>query len=151
MTRLGIVGSEAAKFTAMTEAAARAKIRELCRGASAVVSGACHLGGVDRWAVEEAAALGLTTAEFPPKSLGWPDYRARNILIAEASDIVHVIVPRELPPDYAGMRFSHCYHCNIADHVKSGACWTAKYAERQLGRAACWHIIAPDGSVDSSW
>ena len=153
---LGIVGSEAAKFTPVTEAAARALIRELCGALSrfegdTVVSGACHLGGIDRWAINEAAVLGFDTLEFPPASQSWPHYRARNIQIAEASDIVHVITLRELPPDYRGMRFASCYHCKTASHVKSGACWTAHYAERHFGKAACWHVIAPDGAVSSSW
>ena len=148
---LGIVGSEAAKFTPVTEVAARGIICDLCENGDEVVSGACHLGGVDVWATEEARALGLNVREFPPASQSWPHYRARNIQIAEASDIVHVITVRELPPDYRGMRFASCYHCKTAAHVKSGACWTAHYAERQLGKAACWHVISPEGVVSSSW
>ena len=153
---LGIVGSEAAKFTPVTEAAARALIRKLCEPLShfegdMVVSGACHLGGIDVWAADEANALGLDVREFPPASQSWPHYRARNIQIADASDIIHVITVRELPPDYTGMRFASCYHCKTAAHVKSGACWTAHYAERQFGKSACWHVIAPDGGVSSSW
>lgn len=150
---LGIVGSEAAKFTPVTEAAARALLRRLCGAVDVdgVVSGACHLGGVDVWAIEAAKALRLKYHEFKPASLAWPAYKARNIQIAEASDVVHVVTLRELPSSYTGMRFRRCYHCGTDTHVKSGACWTAKYAERQLGKAACWHVIAPDGVVMSSW
>ena len=149
---LGIVGSEAAKFTPVTETAALALIRKLCdESVDGVVSGACHLGGIDVWAAEEALKLGCVVREFPPASRQWSEYRARNVKIASASDVVHVITVRELPPDYTGMRFARCYHCKTAAHVKSGACWTAKYAERQLGKAACWHVISPDGVVSSSW
>jgi len=54
---IGIVGHETAKFTAETEAKARAIIRHLLdhEGTDDVlVSGGCHLGGIDIWAEEEA-------------------------------------------------------------------------------------------------
>jgi len=38
------------------------------------------------------------------------------------------------------MRFPFCYHCKSNLHVKSGGCWTAKYAER-LGKPAKWHLV----------
>lgn len=151
--KLGIIGSEGAKFTDVTEAAARLLIDKLVSPDEVreVISGACHLGGIDVWAIEVAKALGCSTREFPPKSLSWPHYRARNIQIAEASDVIHVITLAELPPGWTGMRFDGCYHCKTRDHVKSGACWTARYAERTFGHAGCWHVIAADGSVKSSW
>jgi hypothetical protein len=31
------------------------------------------------------------------------------------------------------MKFDLCYHCGTKDHVKSGGCWTVKYA-RKLGK-----------------
>lgn len=134
---LGIVGHEAAKFTAETEGLARAAIRaHLARDFSCtgVVSGACHLGGVDVWAIEEAKKLGLTTREFPPANRSWEQgYKARNILIAEVADKVISIVVKVLPPGYTGMRFKLCYHCKTDSHVKSGGCWTAHYAAR-LGK-----------------
>lgn len=129
---VGIVGHEAAKFTARTEAQARAIIRYLLSPQDAVaVSGHCHLGGIDIYTEEEAAALGRQTLIFPPKTLRWADgYRPRNLQIAVASDIVHCLVVAEYPPDYNGMRFSHCYHCNTSDHIKSGGCWTARRARQ---------------------
>ena len=142
MPHIGIVGHEAAKFTPDTEAAAREIIRMLLESPDAVVvSGHCHLGGIDIWAEEIADALGREKLIFPPKNLRWSGgYKERNILIAQNSHIVHCIVVATLPAGYDGMRFEGCYHCNTPDHVKSGGCWTAKYA-RRLGRQAQWHIV----------
>jgi len=113
------------------------------------VSGACPLGGVDVWAKQIADAIGKPFEEFPPKTNEWATgFKPRNLQIAEASTEVHCIVVAELPASYRGMRFAQCYHCNATNHVKSGGCWTAKQAMR-MGRRACWHIIAPDGSVTS--
>ena len=133
---LGIVGCEAAKFTPATEAAARVAIRELIRRyrVQRVVSGHCHLGGVDIYAVEEARAMSVDVTEFPPETLSWSSgYKPRNIAIAHASDHVACITVKTLPPGYTGMRFRLCYHCGTADHVKSGGCWTVKYA-RKIGK-----------------
>ncbi len=48
---VGIVGSEAAKFTAETEEAAKAVIADLLTrpGVTGYSSGHCHLGGIDTW------------------------------------------------------------------------------------------------------
>lgn len=130
---LGIVGHEAAKFTAETEQAARNSIHWAIEyfEATKVVSGRCHLGGIDIWAIEEARALGLEVEEFPPKNLRWFDgYRERNIAIAENSDAVVCIVVKQYPQGYKGMRFDYCYHCGTNVHVKSGGCWTVKHARR---------------------
>ena len=63
---LGIVGSEQAKFTPETEECARYQILslivELCP--SLVVSGECHLGGVDTYARESAQLLGIPFKGF---------------------------------------------------------------------------------------
>lgn len=131
--KLGIVGSEGAKFTKVTERAARIAIRRLLTDpqVSLVVSGGCHLGGIDIWAVEEARKLSLPTQEFVPKLHQWSGptgYEARNLQIAETSDKVVCITVRELPADYRGMRFDWCYHCRTGAHVKSGGCWTMKQA-----------------------
>lgn len=144
--RVGIVGHEAAKFTPETEARTRALIRTLLTPDDVVVSGGCHLGGVDIWAEEEYRAVtGKEPVVFKPTRLAWSGaggFQDRNIKIAEGSDIVHVIVVAELPASYTGMRFPNgCYHCKMAkDHVKSGGCWTARYALK-IGRQAQWHII----------
>jgi hypothetical protein len=147
--RIGIVGSEQAKFTPLTERAARAFIRRLLTrpGVSAVVSGACHLGGVDSYAREEGEAIGRAVFEFAPAVRSWSDgYKPRNAKIASASDHVVCITVRELPASYEGMRFPLCYHCKVATHVKSGGCWTVNEAIR-LGKGGYVYVIEPDGRV----
>lgn len=130
--KLGIVGSEAAKFTRLTEQAARAQIRRLFTpDVELVGSGACHLGGIDVWAIEEARAAGLPVMEHKPKTLEWvTGYKPRNLEIARQYDRVVCITVRELPPGYRGMRFDWCYHCKTGAHVKSGGCWTVKEARK---------------------
>lgn len=142
MYSLGIVGSEAAKFTPETEARARVLIRNLLTipGVTSVVSGACHLGGIDAWAAEIGRELGLYVVEYAPARLSWTHYKARNIRIAEQSDEVHCITLAKLPEDYAGMRFKLCYHCGVSTHVKSGGCWTMLRA-RAMGKAGVLHVI----------
>lgn len=158
--KVGIVGNEGAKFTPTTEEAARRLIRLLLAAPEAVlVSGHCHLGGIDIWAEEEAEALGRDTIIYPPENLRWVPrgYRERNIRIARDSDTLANIVVAEYPPDYAGMRFESCYHCkdrrpNPVPHVKSGGCWTARRA-RSMGKQALWYVISADGKAvaDASW
>lgn len=131
--RLGIVGAEAAKFTTLTEAKAKDKIRQWIETykPTLIVSGHCHLGGVDIWAEEIAAEYEVPTLIFPPFQFNWSQgYKPRNLKIAENSDFLICVVVKEYPPNYKGMRFSHCYHClknsqgDWPTHVKSGGCWT---------------------------
>lgn len=136
---LGIVGAEGKKFTAESEELARMAIRGAIKSlkATAVCSGACHLGGIDIWAVEEATALQRSTIEYPPTVHKWAvkgGFMERNIMIAKTSDVVICFVPVSLPPDYkpGGWEF-YCYHCGTDAHIKSGGCWTTKYA-RSLGK-----------------
>lgn len=141
--RVGIVGSEASKFDARTAELARREIHDflLHVGAETVISGACHLGGIDIWAIEEAQRLGLETIEHAPRIRSWSapgGFRDRNLAIARGSDIVLCVTVRTLPPSYRGMRFDGCYHCldRTPPHVKSGGCWTAwRCAHR------AWRII----------
>ena len=145
MLYLGIVGHEAAKFTPEGEAQARTIIDLLLTSnvlhPITVVSGHCPLGGIDIWAEEEAARLGVPRLIYPPRTNSWSSgYKPRNIQIAARSDIVHNIVVDRLPDTYRGMRFTSCYHCDTTTHVKSGGCWTAKHAQK-LGKAAKWHIV----------
>lgn len=138
--RLGIVGHEAAKFTLLGEVNARRHIWQLIveHKPSHVVSGRSPLGGVDIWAEEEAAFLEVPTLIFPPKTNNWHDgYKPRNLAIAGNSDKVAVILADKYPPDYRGMRFNFCYHCNTAEHIKSGGCWTAK----QCKGGGLWIIV----------
>ena len=136
---IGIVGSEGAKFTPETEQKARAIIRELIVPYDLVISGKCHLGGIDIWAVEEAEKLHKAFKEFPPAEKNWGAFKARNILIAKTSDVVYCITLKTLPEGYRGRGWEkYCYHCDTKEHVKSGGCWTVKYA-RGLGKQG--HIL----------
>jgi hypothetical protein len=142
---VGIVGHEAAKFGSSAEAAAKLVIRELLAPADAVlVSGHCHLGGIDIWAEEIAIETGRYDPKLihPPATTAWENgYKPRNLLIARDSDVVHCLVVDRLPPTWTGMRFPLCYHCGTKDHVKSGGCWTAK-----RGKVGMWHIIQQDAA-----
>lgn len=146
---LGIVGSEQAKFTPETERAARLLVQELIikHAATKVVSGGCHLGGVDIYAREESDRMNVEFEEFLPAFHRWEGgYKQRNMKIAQVSDFVVCITVRDLPPTYRGMRFerggkSVCYHCKtIGDHVKSGGCWTVKYA-KSLGKQTAVLVV----------
>ena len=129
--RIGIVGSESAKFTPETEAKARAIIRRYTVPGNHIVSGKCHLGGIDIWAIEEAVAAGNSFTEYPPAQLLWEAYKVRNILIAQNSDLVICITVKVLPPGYRVRGFEkYCYHCQTDTHIKSGGCWTVKYAKK---------------------
>jgi len=67
-------------------------------------------------------------------------YKARDVDIGRASDEVHVVVGKDYPPGYRGRRFPFCYHDGRTDHVKSGACWTAKQAAK-MGKPTLLHIV----------
>lgn len=131
---IGIVGAESAKFTQYGMEQARGIIRTLLAPADAVlVSGHCHLGGVDIWAEEIADELGRAKLIYPPARLQWEGgYKQRNLLIARQSAIVHCIAVDFLPMRYTGMQFATCYHCveyNNPPHIKSGGCWTMHRAK----------------------
>lgn len=139
---VGIVGHEAAKFTPETEARAKALIRRALSGATAVVSGGCHLGGIDIWAEEEADRLGIPKIIHLPKRQTWSGgYKERNLLIAQDSDVLHNIVVDRYPASYSGMHFDYCYHCKTSDHIKSGGCWTMHRA-KTLGKPVHLHTIS---------
>jgi hypothetical protein len=140
---VGVVGSEAAKFTSETEAQAKHLIRTLLYkpDVTGFSSGHCHLGGIDIWCEEIGIELSLKPFIFAPKSQNWTfGYKPRNELIAQTSNEVHCITVKELPANYKGIRFPLCYHCGTTDHVKSGGCWTMKYAQR-IGKPGYLHII----------
>lgn len=132
---IGIVGSEASKFTPIKEIEIKSFLAGLISssGIDGVASGECHLGGIDIWAKEECLRQGKVYKGFPPEVLQWDPpgkigYMQRNIQIADASDEVVCLTVRELPATYVGMKFDFCYHCKTNAHVKSGGCWTVKYA-----------------------
>ena len=150
--KVGIVGSAQDKFVPETERKAREIIREILLSAEkpvTVVSGRSPLKGVDIYAEEIAAELGIPTDIKAPKTHSWDGdygYKARNLDIARDSDKVHVVVVKEYPPGYSGRRFASCYHCermpgnDPRGHKKSGGCFTAMQAKR-MGKRAVWHII----------
>ena len=136
--RLGIVGHAEEKFTPATRVAAMAAILELIKrhDAKTIVSGHSPMGGVDIYAEEIGRELGLELDIKTPRQNRWEGeygFRARNLDIARCSDLVAVVVVRELPPDFEGKHFPHCYHCKDRNppHVKSGGCWTAWKAARR--------------------
>ncbi len=141
--RIGIVGHGEDKFTLETQVKAKQLIYTLLKKGDTVVSGHSPVGGVDIWAEEIGRELECKLDIKSPQTHSWGGkygYKERNLDIAGSSDIVHVIVVKEYPPNYKGMRFDSCYHCHMRDHVKSGGCWTAKQAY-QMGKPVKWHII----------
>ncbi len=155
--RVGIVGSEQAKFMPETERKARDIIDSIIGrpGVRGVVSGGCHLGGVDIFAEEQTEAHNtfaeprdhIDFIEHLPRTLSWPGYKSRNLAIVRDSDEVHCITVARLPVSYTGMEFPCCYHCVRAGlefaerpHIKSGGCWTMHQA-RKLGKTGVLHIV----------
>jgi hypothetical protein len=144
--KIGIVGSEGIKFTPIGEARARDAIQSILRDndTDTVVSGHCHLGGIDIWAEEEGLKLGLKLEIYPPRDLTWSGgFKPRNLQIAHNSDIIYCITVDDLPDNYTGMRFKGCYHCEKSndgfkgDHIKSGGCWTVLQAIKK-GKVGRW-------------
>lgn len=128
---LGIVGSEEAKFTPEAKARALLVIEDLYMDyrPEVIVSGGCHLGGIDIWAAEFGKQHDLGVMEFLPKTKNWEGYKNRNLLIAEYSDVVVCITVKDLPPGFKeGGWERYCYHCKTDAHIKSGGCWTVKEA-----------------------
>lgn len=147
--KVGVVGAEASKFTELGELRARKVIRKLLREGDVVISGGCHLGGIDQWAVEEAEALGLETIEYKPKIKRWSGgYRERNLKIAHTSEYLICIVVNKLPKGYNGRVFDLCYHCKTKDHIKSGGCWTM-WKAKELGKEILLVMVYNDG--EKSW
>lgn len=138
---IGIVGSEAAKFTPETEAKAKSAIRAILHPRDVVISGGCHLGGIDIWAAEIGREMRLPVKEYVPSKLKWEGgYKERNRQIARESDWLVCITLKTLPDSYTGMRFKLCYHCRSDTHVKSGGCWTMKIA-KSLGKRTMLIVI----------
>jgi hypothetical protein len=143
---LGIVGSEAAKFTTITERIARGIIRKEIIEHKAlqplwVVSGACHLGGIDIWAIQEAEELWCNYIEYPPAKLRWKGgYEDRNLKIARRSHRVICITVKSLPDSFKGPRYVYCYHCKTSTHIKSGGCWTVKKA-KEMDKETAVYVV----------
>lgn len=138
---VGVVGSEGAKFTELGHQRAVQLITSLLTPGDVVVSGGCHLGGIDIWAEEIADLFGFQKIVFKPKELSWSGgYKPRNLLIAQHSDIVHSITIDKFPAEYVGMKFPYCYHCKTEGHIKSGGCYTMKQAVK-LGKQGKLHVV----------
>jgi len=137
--KIGIIGNAADKFTPELKELAERVIKDILadfKPGDVLVSGRCPLGGVDVWAEEMAKAMGIPTDIKVPKQHRWDaeyGFKQRNIDIAKESVHLWVIVVEEYPEGYVGRRFKGCYHCGTSDHVKSGACWTAKQADKVYG------------------
>lgn len=141
ISSLAIIGHAQDKFTSHAESLAYQAIYELITHyqPSIIISGGCHLGGVDIYAEHVANALSIPTRIYKPARLSWSGgYRERNLKIAHNSSLVAVVVVESYPLAYTGQRFNGCYHCGNRNppHIKSGACWTAKHSRR-----AIWRII----------
>lgn len=140
--RIGIVGNGTDKFTQLGRERAEQLITDILEDADVMVSGHSPVGGIDIWAEEIATIMGVALDLKIPEIQQWNPpggygYKARNLDIANDSDIVHVILADVYPEEYTGMRFDGCYHCGMAtDHVKSGGCWTGHRAAN-----AEWHIV----------
>lgn len=147
MRRIGIVGCGEDKFTLESKEIARRTIRELLmkellmEKELIVVSGHSPMKGIDILAEEVAKELGLKTEIYAPEVNQWEDlvdteddedgnykgmrrekgFKSRNIQIAEASDVLYVIVAKEYPSNYVFQPWElrdclkdgkpFCYHC----------------------------------------
>ena len=142
LVKLGIVGHAQEKFTFGTELKARQEIEKAIKhhNPEVVISGRSPMGGVDIYAEEIAAKLGVPTKIYQPEIHKWDGsyagkigFKQRNLQIAEHSDVVLVVVLKTLHPSYKGMKFNGCYHCGTRnpEHVKSGGCWTAWKCRKQ--------------------
>lgn len=142
--KIGIVGNGSDKFTEIGESRARNLICEIVEAYpdATFVSGASPMEGIDIWMEEITYGYDKEPDIKEPKQHQWNaeyGYKQRNLDIAD-SDVVVVIVVNHYPLEYTGQRFPCCYHCQTNNHVKSGACWTAKQALRK-GHQAKWFII----------
>ena len=149
--KIGIIGHGTDKFTFTGKIRAFALIRKILvddivkdlKPKPTLVSGHSPVGGIDIWSEEVSKLWNIKMDLKVPKQKTWNStygYKQRNLDIAKDSDELHVILVDKYPEDYKGMKFNKCYHCNSDKHIKSGACWTAKQAEK-LGKKVYYHII----------
>jgi hypothetical protein len=145
--KVGIIGHRADKFTDFSRSKAVVKIYEILRTmkeGDVLISGRCPMGGIDLLAEQRAIVSGIKLDIKAPRQYKWDaeyGFKQRNLDIARDSDVLYVILVDKYPPNYIGRRFKKCYHCNTSDHVKSGACWTAKQAER-MGKKVVRIVIS---------
>ena len=111
-------------------------------------------GWIDIWAEEIADEMGIEKFIYKPDVFSWSGriisgiwhdgFKDRNLKIVLKSDVVYNISLSEYPSEFDGMKFTHCYHCNINDHVKSGGCWTAKKAKEETKYSLFLPKISPN-------
>jgi hypothetical protein len=176
--RIAIVGAEESKWSKEQQRKVKQTIKQILGSALELfkpddvilVSGHCPKGGVDIWAEEIAKELGIKTEIYAPEVNQWEDekmiehgvgysqvykirkgYKSRNILIAEACDILYDIEPAHsckyckgkgfiitTLPDYRISTTENfvlrrkCKYCE-SDGAYSDGTWTLKYA-RKLGK-----------------
>jgi hypothetical protein len=143
--KVGIIGHGTDKFTADGVTKAKEIIYSILnnKDVSAMISGHSPVGGIDIWAEEIACRLNVPLELKIPKQRRWNaeyGYKQRNLDIAKCSDVLYVILVVKYPSYYKGMKFNMCYHCGTSEHVKSGACWTAKQA-RKLGKKVIYYLV----------
>lgn len=151
----GIVGAGKDKFSLVAAKAVKELIYLLVSDSrvTGVTSGHSPKGGVDIWAEETAERVHRPAFIFAPRIQNWEQgYKPRNIRIAIKCDELHNIVAESYPESFSGRRFNSCYHCadcsseHIDRHVKSGGCWTMRYAQRHNKRAFLY-IVTQEGKV----
>jgi hypothetical protein len=148
---VAIIGNGSDKFTPASRIRAFRAIRRILddHPDAVIVSGRSPVGGIDVWAEKIAVEMGFDTLIFEPEIHAWDGkmgFRERNLRIAEASDVVYILVAKDYPPGYKGRRWDFCYHCDREDnldyfiHVKSGACWTG-WKAREMNKEVHWIVI----------
>jgi hypothetical protein len=145
MIKKGVIGSGSDKFTSLGALRAFMRIREILDKPCILVSGHSIKEGIDIWSEDIFRELypDITPEIKAPLQEKWDapyGYKARNLDIAQTINELYVIVANHYPPLYTGERFKMCYHCGTANHLKSGACWTAKQA-RILNKPVFYTII----------
>lgn len=77
--------------------------------------------GIDTLVKDVCITEGIPMKPFPPSKPEWAEYKVRNEMIADHSDLVISIA-------LAG---KWCYHCKKTTHAKTAGCWTRNYAEEK--------------------
>ena len=147
--KIGIIGHGEDKFNLKSRDEAISKIIDILKplqdanNNTILVSGHSPVGGIDIWAEWVAHDLYLQMDLKIPKQNTWNSeygYKQRNLDIAKDCDELHVILVKNYPKNYEGLKFPICYHCKTNTHIKSGACWTANQAKK-LGKKVIYHFI----------
>lgn len=148
--KIGIIGHASDKFNEKGKYLALKEINYILdtfKSNDIFVSGRCPMGGIDIWSEEQAIKRKIETDIKAPKQHVWNaeyGFKQRNLDIAQESKRLYVILVSSYPENYGDMKFEYCYHCNLTNHIKSGACWTAKKA-KNFGNEVIFKIINQEG------